>query len=149
MISQGTTTGRISATSTRLEIAERLIDGVVFVDLAGWLVAGESQTLCCRAVHQLIERGLTNVVINLADVDKIDAAGLGAIACSYRAILRSGGILKLLGLSPLQMQLMTLTKLATVFEISCEEETALRSPFPKPSHGLLCDPGYCSITTSS
>ena len=140
MISESTATSRIPTSGAGLQIAERLRGEVIVIDLSGWLVAGESQALYCRIVHGLIERGLIHVVVNLAGVDKIDAAGVGAIAWSYCAIVRSGGILKLLGPSSFQMQLMTLTNLATLIETYCEEEIALKEPFSRPNHWSLCKP---------
>ena len=69
------------------------------------------------------------MVLNLADVDFIDSTGLGALVmCSTTCARRRGGQ----AAQPYRrsIELLVMTKLATVFEIFTDEQDAVNSFFP-------------------
>ena len=55
-------------------------------------------------------------MLNLADVPYIDSAGLGEVVRTYTTVSRQGGSLKLLNLTKRITDLLSITKLLTVFE---------------------------------
>jgi anti-sigma B factor antagonist len=109
-----------------MRIEERVRNGVVIVEPKGRLTV-ETEGEFVRAVRKLLDAGRIRLVLNLADVPYIDSSGLGAIAHTYTSAWRRGGDLKLLNVWHRNLQLLTVTKLITVFEVFDSEEAAIRS----------------------
>ena len=65
--------------------------------------------------------------MNLACVSYIDSSGIGELVSSYTAIGKDGGQLKLLNLTQKLQDLLTITKLLTVFDVYESEADALNS----------------------
>ncbi len=57
----------------------------------------------------------------------VDSAGLGEIVRTYTTVSRKGGKLKLLNLTKKIQDLLSITKLLTVFETYDSEDEAVRS----------------------
>jgi len=110
-----------------LEIDSRKNGDVTVVYLAGKLNLGEGTRMICNSLYKLIEGGHRKLLLNLADVSYIDSAGLGEIVASYEAAHRSGGQLMLVGLTKPIRELMSATKLTSVFAIFEDEQTTVRS----------------------
>jgi len=75
----------------------------------------------------LLEEGKKNILLNLAGVGYIDSSGIGELVSSYTAINKDGGHLKLLSLTEKLRDLLTITKLLTVFDAYETESEALDS----------------------
>jgi anti-sigma B factor antagonist len=110
-----------------MQIEERKVGDVVVLDLRGKITLGEGDELLKDKVNSLVNQGHRKVVLNLADVPYIDSAGLGEIVRTYTTVSRQGGHLKLLNLTKRITDLLSITKLATVFETYDSENDALRS----------------------
>ena len=67
------------------------------------------------------------LLLNLEGVPYIDSAGLGEIVRTYTTVSRQGGSLKLLNLTKRITDLLSITKLLTVFETFESENEAVRS----------------------
>jgi len=67
------------------------------------------------------------VLLNLAEVSYVDSAGLGALVSAYTTDTREGGSLKLANVTKKLQDLLSITKLLTVFESYDDEAEALRS----------------------
>jgi anti-sigma B factor antagonist len=113
-----------------LQLLQREKEGIQILDLRGRLVIGESEATLRTAIVSLAEGGVVNVILNFAGVTEIDADGLSALAFCNARIVRSGGALKLLKISPLHLRLMVLTKLNTEFDVFTDEQDAVNSFFP-------------------
>ena len=107
-------------------VNERICNDVVFIEPKGRLTV-ETEADFVGAVRRLLDAGRIRLVLNLADVPYIDSSGLGAIAHTYTSAWRRGGDLKLLNVRARNRQLLTVTKLLTVFEVFDSEEEAARS----------------------
>jgi anti-sigma B factor antagonist len=57
----------------------------------------------------------------------VDSAGLGALVSAYTTVTREGGSLKLVNVTKRLQDLLSITKLLTVFETFDSEDEALRS----------------------
>ena len=114
-----------------MRVQQRIRDDIVIIEPQGRLTI-ETEAEFVQAVRGLIEMGRTRLILNLADVPYIDSSGLGAIAHAYTSAWRRGGDLKLLNVGKRNLQLLTVTKLATVFELFDSEDNAVRSFDRKP-----------------
>jgi len=112
-----------------MQISERAVGDVMVLDLRGKVTLGEGDELLKDKVNSLVNQGHRKIILNLADVPYIDSAGLGEIVRTYTTVSRQGGSLKLLNLTKRITDLLSITKLLTVFETFDSESDAVRS-FP-------------------
>jgi anti-sigma B factor antagonist len=108
-----------------LSIRERVAGDVTVLDMDGRITIGEGSVALRSAVRRLLEEGKTKILLNLAGVGYIDSSGIGELVSSYTAINKEGGQLKLLSLTQKLRDLLTITKLLTVFDAYDEEAEAL------------------------
>ncbi len=113
-----------------LEIHKKQHEGVVVLDLKGRVTVGPEATSLREAVAGVVAADQKNLVLNLAQVDFIDSTGLGALVMSSTSMRKAGGTVKLLNLNRRNIELLVMTKLATVFEIFNDEQDAVNSFFP-------------------
>ena len=110
-----------------MQIAERESGAVTILDLSGKITLGAGDTLLKDKLHSLLHQGKKHVLLNLADVNYVDSAGLGALVSAYTTVAREGGTLKLASITRKLQDLLSITKLLTVFETFDSEDEALRS----------------------
>ena len=118
-------------------IAERLVGDVTILDLKGKITLGEGDELLRGRLMRMIASGRRKIILNLADVPYVDSSGNGEIVRSYAFVSRHGGQLKLLNLTKRIMDLLSLTKLLTVYETFDDERDAIRS-FGSASRASVC-----------
>jgi anti-sigma B factor antagonist len=114
-----------------LIITERTLESVLILDLAGNIRIGEDSTRIHNALRQALARGEKRILLNLAEVAYIDSSGLGEIVGGFATCQREGADLKLLNLVNRVRELMVMTKLLIVFDVSDNESEAIAS-FGKP-----------------
>lgn len=110
-----------------MQIAERENGAVTVLDLSGKITMGEDGTLLKDKLQSLLHQNKRNILFNLAQVSYVDSAGLGAIVSAYTTVTREGGSLKLANVTKKLQDLLSITKLLTVFETFDSEDEALRS----------------------
>ncbi len=110
-----------------LNISERQAGDVTILDMDGKITIGEGSVALRTTVRRLLEEGKKKILLNLARVGYIDSSGIGELVSSYTAIEKESGQLKLLNLTQKLQDLLTITKLLTVFDVFEGEEEALSS----------------------
>jgi anti-sigma B factor antagonist len=110
-----------------LNISERQVGDVTILDMDGKITIGEGSVALRTAIRRLLEEGKKKILLNLAKVSYIDSSGIGELVSSYTSIGKEGGQLKLLNLTQKLEDLLTITKLLTVFDVYDSEEEALAS----------------------
>ena len=110
-----------------MQIAERETGAVTVLDLSGKITLGEDGNLLKDKLQSLLHQGKKNILFNLAQVSYVDSAGLGAIVSGYTTVTREGGSLKLANVTKKLQDLLSITKLLTVFETFESEPEALKS----------------------
>ena len=108
-------------------IEERVVGDVTILDLKGKMTLGEGDELLKDKINSLIHQGQKKLLLNLESVPYIDSAGLGEIVRTYTTVSRQGGNLKLVNLTKRITDLLSITKLLTVFETYENENDAVRS----------------------
>lgn len=112
---------------TNLKITERRTDSITILDLEGNIRLGNEAANLRQALRVLVEKGDRKVLLNMAGVSHIDSSGLGELVSSYTTLHKAGGELKLFNLSDRVHELMTMTKLLTVFDVFDSESEAVES----------------------
>ncbi|HKU73887.1 MAG TPA: STAS domain-containing protein [Pyrinomonadaceae bacterium] len=110
-----------------LNINERQAGDVTVLDMSGKITIGEGSVALRTAIRRLLEEGKKRILLNLAGVSYVDSSGIGELVSSYTAINKEGGQLKLLNLTQKIRDLLTITKLLTVFDTYETEAEALNS----------------------
>ena len=112
---------------TDFSIEERQVGDTTILEMGGKMRMGESCTAFCKTIGRLLEEGRRNILLNLKGVTHIDSTGLGELIASFNALKKKDGQVKLLHLTQIVRELMTITKLLTVFDVYEDESEALSS----------------------
>jgi len=110
-----------------IKTSTRQVEGVVIVDTIGELRLGEGTDILRNVIRDLVNDGYKQILLNLRDVRHIDSAGVGELMSCYTSVRNAGGQLKLMNLSKNVHNLLQITKLYTIFEVSEDEPSALAS----------------------
>ena len=110
-----------------MEIVERTVSDVTVLDLKGKMTLGEGDELLKDKINSLLAAGKKKLLLNLESVPYIDSAGLGEVVRTYTTVSRQGGSLKLLNLTKRIEDLLSITKLLTVFDTYDSEAEAVKS----------------------
>ena len=110
-----------------LRIKTRQVDGVAVVDASGRVILGEETKLLRETIQGLLGKGQKEILLNLGEVSFIDSAGIGELVSAFTSVRNRGGELKLLNLTRRVHDLLQITKLYTVFEISDDEAASIKS----------------------
>ena len=110
-----------------MQIEERSAGDVKILDVKGKMTLGEGDELLKDKINSLIHQNQKNLLLNLEGVPYIDSAGLGEIVRTYTTVSRQGGSLKLVNLTKRITDLLSITKLLTVFEVFDSEKDAVAS----------------------
>jgi anti-sigma B factor antagonist len=111
-----------------VNISERMVGDVVIVEVSGKITLGDGGDMALKdKMGSLIQQGQKKVLLNLGDVSYVDSAGLGEIVQSYATVTKNGGALKLLNVTKRIKDLLSITKLLTVFDTFDSEADALAS----------------------
>lgn len=110
-----------------MQIEEREVDGVTILDLKGKITLGDGDEVLKDKINSLVLQDRRRILLNLAEVPYIDSAGLGEVVRTYTTVSRQGGQLKLVNLTKRITDLLSITKLLTVFETFDSEAEALKS----------------------
>jgi anti-sigma B factor antagonist len=110
-----------------MKIDIRKIGDAKILDCSGKITLGEGTMSIRNTVRDLLNSGSKKIILNLAEITYIDSAGIGELVSTYTTVVNNGSRLKLLNLTKKVHQLLTITKLLTVFETFDNEEAALES----------------------
>jgi anti-sigma B factor antagonist len=112
-----------------LRISERQDHHVTIADLHGRLTLGPDVQTFRNYIELQARRIAPNLLLNLGGVSYIDSSGLGELTAASCLISGAGGTIKLLNVNRRVSDLLSVTKLYTVFETFEDEDRALLS-FP-------------------
>ena len=111
-----------------MDINKRRVGDIVILDLQGKLTLNDGAELLRDTVASIVFQGERKVVLNLADVPYMDSGGLGELVRCHLIVQREpGGAIKLVNLTSKITDLLTITRLVTVFDTFDSEQAALGS----------------------
>ena len=110
-----------------LYINERHIDDVTILDLKGRERIRGAAIRLHESIRCLAGEGKIQILLDLAWVQHIDSGALGELISSHVTLTDKGGALKLMHMTQSVHQLMSITKLLTVFDVYDDEPKALAS----------------------
>src|SRR5690349_332018 len=107
-----------------------VIGDVTLVKIHGDIVLGGSGPALAERVRTLLEQGRRHIVLDLADVRYVDSRGLAEIVEAFSATRNRGGALKLLTVTKRLNDLLTISRLNSVFDRFDNEDEAIASFAP-------------------
>ena len=110
-----------------LNITSGEVNGVDVVWLDGRIVLGEETIVLREKVKRLLGEGKKKLVLDLKKVTFIDSSGLGALVAAHMSAKSTGATLRLCNLGSGASELLQLTRLVTIFEVSKSEADAVSS----------------------
>jgi anti-sigma B factor antagonist len=114
-------------TTMPLNITSGEVNGVAVVWLDGRIVLGEETIELRKRVKGLLGEGKKKLVLDLKKVTFIDSSGLGALVAAHSSAKSSGATLRLCNLGSGANELLQLTRLVTLFDVSNSEADAVSS----------------------
>ena len=110
-----------------MDINKRHIDDITILDLQGKLTIDAGAEVLRDTVTSIIFQGDRKIVLNLAGVPYMDSGGLGELVRCSLIVKREKGAIKLVNLTSRITDLLTITKLLTIFDTFASESAALDS----------------------
>jgi anti-sigma B factor antagonist len=110
-----------------MEISRRDVGNVVVLDVSGKLTLTDGSGRLKEQVSSLVSQGHKNIVLNLGHLTYMDSAGLGEMVACHSTATKNGGRVKLANTTSKLKDLLTITKLVTVFDTHESEAEAVSS----------------------
>ena len=104
---------------------------VSLIDVSGHLTFFEVGALG-SSIQSLLKERRKNILLNLSGLAYLDSSGIGELARIYVAVVKQGGAMKVIGLTPKVEEVLKITHLSQVFQEFPDEQSALLS-FPANS----------------
>ena len=99
-----------------MKLSDREQDGIVILEPKGKIMGGPDATLLNDKLHEIIEAGKKQVVIDLSQVNWMNSTGLGILISTLTTLRNNNGELKLANVTEKIQSLLVITKLAPVFD---------------------------------
>jgi anti-sigma B factor antagonist len=110
-----------------LQISEKQINGVTVLDFVGRITLGDESNQVRTRIKEMLGKGKSQIVLDLAGVSYIDSAGLGMLMAGYASARNQGATLKLANLTNKFRELLNITKLVTIFDTFDSVDAAVKS----------------------
>jgi anti-sigma B factor antagonist len=110
-----------------LKMNQREVDGVTVVALDGRIVLGEESNALREKIKSLVAEGKKKIVLNMDNITFIDSAGLGTLVAAHHSAKAQGASLRLCHLGTKFQEVLQITKLMTIFDVSNTEAEAVAS----------------------
>jgi anti-sigma B factor antagonist len=114
-------------TESKLTIEERHNGDVTVLVLTGQMLLDDGDLVFGKRIRELVDRGISKVVLDLGGVTYIDSAGVGMLVAKMKTLKDRGGDIRLLNLNRRAESLLGMLKILFVFETFQDEAAAVRS----------------------
>lgn len=110
-----------------MKILVRNEQGVTILNLKGKITIGVGDVALRSAVHEALEAGARNILLELGAVTTVDSSGIGEMVNAFTIVKDRGGSLKLVDLPSKVADILQITQLIRVFEVYEDLDEALKS----------------------
>ena len=109
------------------------VDGVSVVALDGRIVLGEESNSLREKLKSLTDDGKKKIVLNMANIEYIDSAGVGTLVAAHISAKTQGASVRICHLGRKFHEVLQIAKLLTVFD-EYDTEVAAVSSFEEEVH---------------
>jgi anti-sigma B factor antagonist len=110
-----------------MKIETRTVGEIIIMDFSGQITLGEGTKEVRDAVRGILDQGGNKIILNLGGVNYIDSSGVGEMVSTFASVTNKGGQLRLVNLTKRIKEMLTITKLLTVFQSFEDEQEAIAS----------------------
>jgi anti-sigma B factor antagonist len=110
-----------------MKIEKRKKGDVTILDLKGKILIGEGIDELRESINNAIKADEKKLLLNFDQVPYLDSTGLGEVVRSYTSLKKEGGMVKIINLTQKVKDLLSVTKLITVFDTFEDEDEAVNS----------------------
>jgi len=112
--------------ASRLQIAEHRNGDATVLTLSGQMTVDDGDLVFRAKVNELVAAGQVKLILDLSGVEYIDSSGIGMLVEKVNSLRRQQGDIKLVRLTRRTQSLLSMLKLAMVFETFDSEESAVK-----------------------
>jgi anti-sigma B factor antagonist len=102
-------------------------NGVTIIDVSGKISLGSGNQELRDCINKTLEEGNKKLILNLGELSYLDSSGVGTLVGCFTSAQNRGASLKLLNLTKKIQDLLSITKLLTVFDTFDDEQAAVDS----------------------
>jgi len=99
----------------------------VIIQMKGNVMGGPEAEEFSQLLHDYLDQGKKNIVVDLNDVKFMNSSGLGMLISGFTTMKNGGGYLKLANATEKINSLLVITKLITIFENYDSVDEAVKS----------------------
>ncbi len=110
-----------------MKIEKRKNGDVTVLDIKGKILIGDGVAELREAINESVDNKENKLLLNFENVPYLDSTGLGEVVRSYTSVKNRGGVVKIVNLTNKVKDLLSVTKLITVFETFEDESKAVES----------------------
>ena len=110
-----------------IKLNTRQVGNVSVIQVAGRITLGEGTSALRDAVHGMIAKDQTKILLNLGEVPYVDSSGIGELVSAFTSVKKSGGQLKLSNLTKRVKDLLKISRHDLIFEIHEDEAAGVQS----------------------
>lgn len=110
-----------------LEIAVLKHGEVTALTLRGGLVLGPGVDNLRQTLENLAQHGEHQIVLGLAEVNRLDSSGIGLLVKALQSSKEAGGSVKLVNPAKVVLQTLSMCQLLPLFEVFTDEDQAVAS----------------------
>jgi len=115
----------VASKVSKVNIIERQVGDVIILGVTGNIITGESADRVRAIIRRLLTEGHRKILLDMAQVRWVDSMGIGELVSAMVSVTRAGGQIKLLKVRENIKDLLSITKLQTIFAIYDDESEAL------------------------
>ncbi|HDS03458.1 MAG TPA: anti-sigma factor antagonist [Firmicutes bacterium] len=105
---------------------EKKSHNIVLIRPHGKIVSGEKVMALKQSINKVVEEGFSKVIVDFENVPFMDSTGLGILIAAYTTLKAKEGQMSLIKITQRIKDLLTITKLLTLFDCYDSEADALR-----------------------
>jgi anti-sigma B factor antagonist len=110
-----------------MKLSAKETNGVIVITLEGSVMGGPDAAELNNELHKLVDKKKKNIVLDLSTVKNMNSSGLSMMISAMTMLKNAGGKLKIASASEKIQNLLSITKLASVFELYPTVKKALGS----------------------
>ena len=110
-----------------MNIKIKEIDNCVVLSMSGNLIQGLNTDEFKNILRKQLDSNKKNIIVDLGEITFVNSTGLSVLFRGYKAVEEAGGKFRVVNISNKLNNLLSITKLNTLFVIEENVETAIKS----------------------